>query len=269
MSVKNEKVLTVLTHVDLFAGIGGFPLAATWAGFRPVLMCEIKEYNQDVLRKHFPGVPIHPDIRSLDAEKIREYIGNEAVTLISGGFPCQPFSDAGKRRGTADDRHLWPEMLRVIRIVLPRWVLAENVPGLLSTEEGMVFESLCTDLESSGYTLFPLLIPAAGAGSPHVRKRILLVAHSDYIGDDFRKQPEKVLEQKGREGLCGSGVCPRNGFGERWNTEPSVDRVAYGVPRRVDRIEGLGNAVAPPAMYPVLRTIAKIEEKSILKNTSG
>jgi DNA (cytosine-5)-methyltransferase 1 len=166
-----------MTHVSLFSGIGGLDLAAEWAGFETVLFVEKDAYCQKVLRKHWPDVLIIEDIRSVHADSVRE-----PITVISGGFPCQPFSHAGKRRGEADDRFLWPEMLRVISEIKPSWVVAENVPGLLSIKSGMVFERVLSELESCGYETLPLVYPAAGVGAPHRRDRVFIVAHSIEFG---------------------------------------------------------------------------------------
>ncbi len=161
-----------MRHVSLFSGIGGIDLAAEWAGFQTVLFCEQDKYCRQVLKKHWPGVPIIDDIREVSRESV-----NQPVTLISGGFPCQPFSVAGKRRGKEADRYLWPEMLRVIREIAPRWILAENVPGLLSVDGGMEIENMLTALEIAGYETLPLHYPAAGVGANHLRNRVFIVAH--------------------------------------------------------------------------------------------
>lgn len=162
-----------MTHVSLFSGIGGLDLAAEREGFRTVLQVENDDYCQRVLARHWPEVPRIADIR----EVTRESVG-ESVTVLSGGFPCQPFSAAGRRRGTEDDRYLWPEMLRAIRELGPTWVVAENVAGLLSLNGGVEFESVCSDLERAGYEVLPALYPAAGVGAPHRRDRVFVVAHS-------------------------------------------------------------------------------------------
>ena len=172
-----------------------------------------------------------------------------SVTLVSGGFPCQPFSQAGKRRGTDDDRFLWPEMLRVIREIEPRWVLAENVLGLLSLDGGVVFETVLSDLESAGYATLPVVCPAAGAGAPHQRQRVFIVAH----GTGSRLEGQQWARHEGR------GVGLANGGW--WLTEPDVGRVAAGVPHRVDRLRALGNAVVPQQVYPILQAIAEVENE--------
>ena len=162
-----------MTHISLFSGIGGIDLAAEWAGFRTIAQVERDSYCLKVLEKHWPNVHRCREIREFPDQ---DY---EPVTLVSGGFPCQPFSTVGKRRGKEDDRFLWPEMLRVIREIQPSWVLAENVSGLLSIESGMVFESVLTNLEAEGYETWTGLIPAAGAGAPHYRYRVFIVAYSE------------------------------------------------------------------------------------------
>jgi len=162
-----------LTHVELFAGIGGFSIAGEWAGFTTVLQVENDDYCNGVLERHWPDVPRVRDIRDVTRETI-----SGAVTLISGGFPCQPFSLAGKRRSTQDDRWLWPEMLRVISEIAPPWVLGENVRGLLSIEDGMVFESMLADLETLGYEVRSFCVPAAGVGAPHLSPRVFIVGHT-------------------------------------------------------------------------------------------
>jgi len=163
------------THVSLFTGIGGLDLAAEWAGFRTVLQVEKDAKARAVLEKHWPNVKRLEDIREVTAESVREPVG-----VVSGGFPCQPFSQAGKRAGTEDDRYLWPEMLRVIQCLKPRWVVAENVSGLLSIDGGLVFESVLSDLEGAGYEVLPLHYPAASVGAPHKRDRVFILAHSRY-----------------------------------------------------------------------------------------
>jgi len=169
-----------VTHVSLFSGIGGLDLAAEWAGFETVLQVERDPYCLRVLAKHWPSVPRITDIHEVTADERWT-----RPTVLSGGFPCQPHSVAGKRKGTEDDRFLWPAMLDCIRALVPRWVVAENVPGLLSQESGMVFESVCSDLERAGYEVQPLVVPAAGVGAPHLRYRVFVVAYA--VGNPDRR----------------------------------------------------------------------------------
>ena len=161
-----------MRHVDLFSGIGGFALAASWVWcgqYQPIAFCEIDEWCQRVLKKHWPEVPIYSDIRELKGDRFG------AVDLVTGGFPCQPFSVAGKRAGEKDDRYLWPEMLRVITEAQPRWVLGENVVGIVRME----LDTLLSDLEAEGYETQSFIIPACGVNAPHRRNRVWIVAHAN------------------------------------------------------------------------------------------
>lgn len=167
-----EKTSSQLTHLSLFTGIGGLDLAAEWAGFHAVGQCEWAGYPTKVLEKHWPDVPRWRDIRTLTKESFYERTGLRTVDLISGGFPCQPHSLAGKRLGEKDDRHLWPEFMRVVRELRPRAVVGENVPGILST----IHDSVCTDLEQEGYQVWTLCIPAYAVGAHHERYRVAVVA---------------------------------------------------------------------------------------------
>ena len=175
-----------MTHASLFSGIGGFELAAQWMGWTNLFNCELEEFPRRVLKHHFPKTKQYGDIKELDAT---DYTGR--VDILTGGFPCQPYSVAGKRKGKEDDRHLWPEMLRVIRECAPRYVVGENVRGLVGWNGGMVFEEVCSDLETEGYSVLPFLLPACGVGAPHRRDRIWFIAHADSIRQLQRRQNER------------------------------------------------------------------------------
>ena len=165
-----------LKILDLFSGLGGFSLGLERTGkYKTVAFCEIDKYCTLLLQKHWKGVKIYNDVKKITKEGF-EADGIESPDIITGGFPCQPFSVAGKQKGTSDDRHLWPEMFRIIKAFKPRFVIGENVPGIVNIQDGVVFETVCTDLESQGYEVQPFNIPAAAVGAPHQRKRIWIIA---------------------------------------------------------------------------------------------
>ena len=166
----------MLKILDLFSGLGGFSLGLERTGcFKTTAFCDNNKYSRLLLQKHWKGVKIYNDVREINKEQL-ESDGIQFPDIITGGFPCQPFSVAGKQKGTSDDRHLWPEMFRIVKEFTPRWIIGENVKGLTNIEKGMVFESVCTDLEGEGYEVRAFNIPAAGVGAPHRRERIWIVA---------------------------------------------------------------------------------------------
>ena len=167
-----------MKHLGLFEGIGGFSLAASWAGWHTPVMVEWNQYCKAVLKKNFPNATIFGDIHEFDGQP---YAGR--VDVLTGGFPCQPYSHAGLRAGNDDNRALWPQMLRVIREVGPRWVVGENVAGILSMDGGRVLAGILADLENAGYSPEIYSIPAIGVGAPHERERIWIIAHRN----DFRR----------------------------------------------------------------------------------
>ena len=187
-----------LTHLSLFSGIGGLDLAAEWAGIQTVGQCEWAEYPAKVLEKHWPNVPRWKDIRTLTGDSFYERTGRRTVDIISGGFPCQPFSVAGKQRGKEDDRYLWPEMVRVIKELRPTWVVGENVAGIVR----MALTDILSELEACGYRTRTFLIPACAVGARHRRYRVAIVAHSDSGGQLYRQneiKPAKGRKQTQRE----------------------------------------------------------------------
>ena len=212
-----------LTHLSLFSGIGGLDLAAEWAGFRTVGQCEWADYPRSVLEKHWPGLPRWRDIRTLTGDDFFAKTGLRTVTVLSGGFPCQPFSTAGKRRGKEDDRYLWPEMLRVISEIRPSWVVGENVAGIVS----MALDTALSDLESIGYACQAFVIPACAVDAPHRRDRVAIVAHCGSIGLQAERAEHQatgvagiceVLSHTNSERLQG---CKQHGTPDQgWKTEP-------------------------------------------------
>lgn len=254
----NEK-----THLDLFSGIGGFALAAKWNGYRTVGFCDNEPYAQAVLKKHWPEVPCHKDIREVRGEL---YAG---VTLLTGGFPCQPFSDVGRKRGQADDRYLWPEMFRVICEARPTWVLGENVAGI----KNMALDQALSDLEGKDYEVQSFVIPACAVNAPHRRDRVWIcamdVAESKSLRDGGRSSQSGErwwwgrMVQKEQEGCeMGSeteGCC--SSIGE-WSeeSESSICRILDGVSNRVDRCHALGNAIVPQVASEIIRCINQVME---------
>jgi DNA (cytosine-5)-methyltransferase 1 len=166
-----------MKHASLFSGIGGFDLAAHWMGWENIFQVEIDPFCQKVLAKNFTTVTRYGDIKEFDGTKYRG-----AIDILTGGFPCQPYSLSGKRKGNEDSRHLWPEMLRVIGEIQPSFVVGENVYGLINWSEGLVFKQVQTDLEGLGYTVAPVILPACGVDAPHKRDRIWFVAYTSREG---------------------------------------------------------------------------------------
>jgi len=182
-----------MRHGSLFSGIGGFDLAAQWMNWTNVFHTEWNEFGQKVLQHHFPNSISYHDIIKTDYT-----IHRGTINIITGGFPCQPFSLAGKRKGTDDERYLWHEMLRAIQEIQPTYVVAENVRGLLTIDGGMVFQQVCADLEAEGYEVQPILLPAAGVNAPHRRDRIFIVAYSNKCDDRRTSRADAGQSRKER-----------------------------------------------------------------------
>jgi DNA (cytosine-5)-methyltransferase 1 len=285
-----------MSHIDLFSGIGGFALATQWAGFQTTVFCEKDKFCQKILRKHWPNVPIVEDIFEFDGTK------HTGATLLTGGFPCQPFSVAGKRRGKEDDRWLWPETFRVIREAKPKWVILENVRGLIALSAGMEFENLLLELEDEGYETRAFIIPACGVDAPHRRERVWIVAYtnSDRLetngcrptqlfgrgkrglgysfgsSGQFEQESNKTLadpDGSGREKQRRSfTIFPEQFASERfswWEAEPGICRVSDGIPNRVDRLKSLGNAIVPQVAYQILKSIGDINESNSLDGANA
>lgn len=209
-----------LTHLSLFSGIGGLDLAAEWAGIKTVGQCEFADYPTKVLEKHWPEVPRWRDIRTLTKDTFYEKTKLRTVDIISGGFPCQPFSVAGKHGGVSDDRFLWPEMLRVISELRPAWVVGENVPGIIN----MALEKVLSDLENIEYQTQAIIIPACAVGAWHKRERVAILAYRAGERNGVDGPPENAPE------ACGYGDDHKrraspNDTRERGPTQSGVDRV--------------------------------------------
>ena len=309
------------THLDLFSGIGGFALACRWNSIQTIGFVENEDYPRRILGKQFPGVPIFGDIQTFDGTPFK------GVDLITGGFPCQPFSAAGKQRGKEDDRHIWPEIFTIIRSKRPRWIVCENVYGHVS----LGLDEVLSDLEGQDYTCQAFIVPACAVDAPHRRDRVWIVANTDDTGqpagagrgqdnrneeghdsgrvcknvghsqNDRRDGRATQARRKGapdqsgksRLGVRGessrsssdvadtNGQRGRSGYSrgqdaktarkpprysghdargmETWLPEPPVGRVANGIPRRVDRLKGLGNAIVPQIAQRIGETIKAVE----------
>lgn len=279
-----------LTHLDLFSGIGGFSLGFERAGFRTIGFSEIDPYACAVLKRRWPGVPNYGDLRTIPATR---------CTVITGGFPCQPFSQAGQRRGEADDRNLWPAMRDVISRCRPDWVVCENVPGAIK----LVLDTVLADLEDIGYAAQPFVVPANAAGLPQIDgSRLFVVASS--VGDgrcgssgvrssgnqqafpksdsqnggveivaptdgerrDSRGEISEVTELARCQAACkeqGGGIRGFRGYSGRiWPAPQSTfDRVDYGIPGELDRVKCLGNAVCPALAQVIAETIRQVIEE--------
>lgn len=222
-----------MTHASLFSGIGGFDLAAEWMGWNNVFNCEINPFCRKVLAYHFPNAKQYEDIKAVDFTIYRGH-----VDVLTGGFPCQPFSLAGKRRGTEDNRYLWGEMLRAIKEIEPRWVVGENVLGIVSWSDGMVFEQVQSDLEDAGYEVQPYIIPACAVDAPHRRDRVWFVAHrrdvENPVSDGFLRESCDGKEESDKR----EQRMPCTGDSE-WicNEERAIatDRTCAGQPSRSPR----------------------------------
>jgi len=262
-----------MNHGSLFSGIGGFDLAAEWMGWKNLFNCEWEEFPRKVLKHHFPNAEQYGDIREFNASN---YAGR--IDILSGGFPCQPYSVAGKRLGKEDERHLWPEMLRVIRECSPRWVVGENVRGLVNWSGGLVFEEVCVDLEACGYSVQPFILPAAGVNAPHRRDRVWIVAkNSDRDGRGSNKRKEESKLRGFRDvGTRDYVRVPTNDAEvrdviswENFPTQPPLCCGDDGLPKELDgitfskwrreSIKAYGNAIVPQVALRIFEAIQEYE----------
>ncbi len=237
---------------SLFSGIGGLDLGLERAGFRIAWQIEVDQFCTKVLQKHWPDVPKYGDIREVNPNEL------QPVTLLAGGFPCQPISDAGKKLGQADERWMWPEFARIIRGLRPPYVLVENVPGLLIRGMGDVLG----DLATLGYDAEWAVLSAATFGAPHLRERVFIVAYPASIGcvsgsSQARIFAKGVPSEEARAAWIG---YPSRGASGRVRLLPdsAVLRMADGDAHRMDRIAALGNAVVPQVVEWLGRRIMEV-----------
>ena len=277
-----------MTHGSLFSGIGGFDLAAKWMGWENVFHVERDPFCRQVLAHHFPKSQSFDDVKAFDATPFRG-----RIRVLSGGFPCQPFSSAGQRAGTSDDRYLWPEMFRIIREARPTYVVAENVRGLLSWNDGLVLDTVCADLEGEGYEVFPVVLPAASVNAPHRRDRIWIVAHANdergagglgQVQGTDGEVPQRYDDAQPRHAGSTDASHARSGrwtqddeqhpaekpklSRTRWERFPTVAPICSrddGLPERLDgitfskwrreSIKAYGNAIVPQVAYQIFQAL--------------
>lgn len=294
----------MITHYDLFAGIGGFSLALDEVFYDQKvehIFCEWEQFPTAVLKQHWPDGEYWGDIADLvDHTKRQRLEGHgvdkttqgrqepvrptatpdSSITIVTGGFPCQPFSAAGRKRGTADDRYKWPEMFEVIRNVKPAWVIAENVRGLATWNEGMVLEQVCADLENEGYEVQPLIIPAVAVNAPHRRERVWIVAYAERYGQPSRPQPhssngapqpqppgpDNAKHTKGAGNLSEQAAEWQRDWREV-AVATCNDSMDDGLPRNMDGVtishlkwrgeslKAYGNAIVPQVAVQIIRSI--------------
>lgn len=256
-----------MKHGSLFSGIGGFDLASQSMGWDNIFHCEWNPFGQKILKHYFPNSISYDDITKTDFS-----IHRGTIDILTGGFPCQPYSTSGLRKGKDDERHLFPEMLRAIKEIKPRWVVGENVRGLVSWNGGLVFDEVCADLESEGYEVQPFLIPAAGIGARHQRQRIWFIAYSKSIGRKIRNGKEEREIQQGLrpEALhsipswetlsAQSPIC-----GEDDGLPKELDNITFSK-WRSESVKAYGNAIVPQVAYQIFKTI-ELFEKNINQNS--
>ena len=279
MNLNKKNNAENIFHASLFSGIGGFDLAAEWMGWENVFHCEWNEFSQKILKYHFPKAITYNDITKTDFTFHRG-----KIDILTGGFPCQPYSTAGKRLGKQDERHLWPEMCRAIREIQPSYVVAENVSGLTNWNGGVVFDEVQADLEAEGYEVLAFLLPACAVNAPHRRDRIWFIAYSASNGRKRKGQkieiekglqprPESTWELAGRfEGLCSNGNATitnwkqtADGDYSKFPTQSPLCGGNDGLPSELDgitiykwrseSIKAFGNAIVPQVAHEIFKCI--------------
>ena len=285
----------VLKHLDLFSGIGGFSLGLeATGGFETVAFCDIDQYPRQVLQKHWPHVKQYEDIKELNYERLKAD-GLLPIDIITGGYPCQPFSVAGRKKGEDDPRHLWPEYFRLVKECRPTWVIGENVSGHIK----LGLDTVISDLESEDYAVRPFSISASSIGANHQRERVWIVANSrrprgpwselrEENKNETRQENANQFERSSstfksnvanpsssrRETRLSEERYREEGNAEKfnndsdryrgwqrennWAVEPDVGRVAYGIPKRVDRLKSLGNSLVPQIPYYIGKVILEV-----------
>ena len=267
----------MLKVLDLFSGIGGFSLGLESTGhFETIAFCEKDEFCQKVLQKNFKNIPIEGDVRNVKGDKYK-------ADVVTGGFPCQPFSVAGKRKGTDDDRYLWDETIRVVRECKPKWFIGENVEGLINIQEGMVLRQVQTDLEKEGFEVQCLIIPASGIGAWHQRKRVWIIG-CNVPNSQCNEHQHTPTRQSGTGELWGfysekekqtshdlwSKTSRCNApFRQKswWQTQSELCRIPHGLStsmdrNRANRIKALGNSIVPQIARELGKAIIEAENVS-------
>lgn len=274
-----------MKHGSLFSGIGGFDLAAEWMGWENLFNCEWEEFPRKVLKHHFPNAKQYGDIKEFNAAT---YAGR--IDILTGGFPCQPYSTAGKRKGKEDERHLWPEMLRIIRECSPRWIVGENVRGIVSWNEGLVFEEVCADLEACGYSVQPFVLPACAVNAPHRRDRVWFIAYRNNAPTEHQIPTGGDVSastfQQSAPNTNGGGKRQDNGQGkpgqfdqtrsvgnwENFPTQPPLCGRDDGLSKELDgitfpkwrreSIKAYGNAIVPQVALRIFEAIQEYEKRT-------
>jgi len=290
----------MLRHLDLFSGLGGFSLGLeATGGFETVAFCDIEKFSRKVLKKHWPNVKQYKDIKELTYEQIKEDT-LAPIDIVTGGYPCQPFSIAGSQRGEKDTRHLWPDMFRIVKECKPTWVIGENVSGHIK----LGLDTVLQDLESEGYSVRAFSISASSIGANHQRERVWIVAHSNLentrqhgrriestwdtesigprtseetewssdsnkingssegasvVGESSDTNSQGLQGRRSEQQLRKDETERPTSWDSWWESEPSVGRVANGIPHRVDRLKGLGNSLVPAIPYAIGRAILEEE----------
>ena len=258
-----------MRHGSLFSGIGGFDLASEWMGWENIFHCEIDPFCQRVLKHHFPNATTHTNITDVD---FRHYRGH--IDIISGGFPCQPYSQAGKRRGSDDPRHLFPQMLRCIREIQPKWVVGENVHGIITWNDGEVFEDIHTQMGAEGYEMQSFVLPASSVGAPHQRNRTFFIgrniANSDMLGCKGIGISRIVEKKKPRREKRFEQLCDIEHKWKKFPTQSPICGGDDGIPERMDDItipkwrreslKAYGNAVVPQLIFAIFQAIEQTDK---------